>query len=99
MGDKWPRRRASIKRLQDGRFYFDETMFVQVASHGCNDAAARNEYVARLFAVGDQIQVTLALAQLNVFQPVVLLRQGTQPLRQDAIFKYVQGALTRARQE
>src|SRR5260370_17388384 len=93
MGDEWASRRAPIQRLQDGRFNFDEAMFIQVASHGRDGATAYHEYIARLFAVGDQVQVTLALAYLNVFQPVILLRQGPQPLRQDVVLTHVHGPL------
>ena len=80
MRDKWACGCASIERLQDGRLDFDEAVFVQVTAHGADSAAANHEDVARLVSIGDQVQVALALASLHIFQSVILLRQGTQPL-------------------
>src|SRR2546428_2713670 len=93
MGDKGTSGRATIERLQYRRLHFDETMFIQVAAHSSNGTATRDKDAASLLTIGDQVKVALALANLLIFQPVILLRQGTDTLGEYAVGCDMKGTL------
>src|SRR5579884_110930 len=95
MRDKGASGCAAIEGLQDGRLDLQKTMFIEIATHGADDAAARDKDSAYLFAVGDQVKVPLALAQFSIFQTMILLRQGAQGLGEQAVVEGVQSTLAR----
>src|SRR5947209_5090466 len=76
---EWPCRRPAVEGLHHRRFHFQITSRVQLAAQRGNNLSSRNEDVA-YFRVCDQIQITLPVARLNVFQPVPLLGHGKQSL-------------------
>ena len=79
MRNEGPRGRATVNRLQHRRFYFQETTRLQLAAQRSDDLRSRDENFANL-RVGDQIQVALAVADLDVFQAVPLFGHGKQRL-------------------
>ena len=74
-------RRAAVDRLQDRRLDLDEPLGIEEAPHLGDHARARHEQLARLL-VGHQVELALAVARLDVGQPVVLLGRRPQRLRQ-----------------
>src|SRR5258706_13754737 len=85
---------STIERLQDRRFYLDKTMFIQVTTHGCDEATANDEDLPGLLAASNQIKVTLALAQFHILKPMILFWQRAQPLTQEAKLAHMQSAFT-----
>ena len=96
VGLEGPRHSSAGNGLHHRRFHFDKIMFIQVTPHGGNCAAAHDEDLLNLIAVGNEIEIALALADLPVFQPVILLRQRSQSLGYQAILSDVQRTFTRA---
>ena len=72
---------AAVERLQDRRLDLDEARLVEVAAHAGDDRRARDEQLARLLG-GDQVQLAVAEARLDVLQAVVLLGRRAQRLGQ-----------------
>jgi hypothetical protein len=68
------RRYRSIS-LHHGRFYFHEGALFELPAQGSDDARTRYENFLR-FRIGDQIQVTLAVADLDIFESVPLFGQA-----------------------
>jgi hypothetical protein len=75
------RQRAAVDRLQHRRLDLEEAVAVEVAAHGGDDPRAVDEHLAAL-GVGDQVQLALAVARLDVGQAVVLVGGRAQRLRQ-----------------
>src|SRR5712691_5841831 len=94
---KWASGGTAVQWLQDGRLDLQKAKIIQVTAHGGNGATACDKDVPGFLAVGKQVKVTLALANLFIFQPMILLRERTQPLGKDTIHQDVQGALPSAR--
>src|SRR5258706_1112615 len=85
---------STIERLQDRRSYLDEAMFIQVTTHGRDEAAANDENPPGLLAVSNQIKVTLALAQFHILKPMILFWQRAQSLTQQAKLAHMQSSVT-----
>ena len=81
VGRERPRQRAAVDRLQHRRLDLDEALVVEEAADRRDDARARDEQLARLL-VGDQVELALAVAGLDVLEAVVLLRRRAQRLGQ-----------------
>ena len=64
-GEERTSRRAAVDRLQNGGFHLQEAVVVQVSPQTAEDASAGNENLAHL-GVGDQVQVSLAIASFHV---------------------------------
>src|SRR5712692_10315155 len=92
--DKWASGSATIQWLQHGCLDLQEAQFIQVTPHGGNGTTARDEDVPGLIPIGNQVKVPLALANLSVFQPMILLRERTQSLGENTIRQHMQGALS-----
>jgi hypothetical protein len=61
VGGERPRRRAAVKRLQDGRLDFQEAVVVHEAAQGADQSRSRAEDVAHL-RIDGQVGVALAVA-------------------------------------
>ncbi|MNJ79834.1 hypothetical protein D3C77_779860 [compost metagenome] len=72
--DEWTRSRSSSNRVQRRRLNFQITVGVQIAAHGLNDFGTSNKGLLHI-GVNDKIDITLTVAQLNVFQPMIFVRQ------------------------
>src|SRR5437660_9857565 len=48
-------RSSAIKWLEHGSLYFDEVVFIQIAAHRRNNAAARDEDRARVISIGQEV--------------------------------------------
>ena len=79
MRDKWLGDRSAGNLLHHGSLDLDEVMRVEEPPHGLHQFAALQKYLAHLW-IHDQIDITLAVAELNVSQAVPLFRQGQQIL-------------------
>ena len=64
-----PRRSAAVARLQHRRLDLDEALAVEVGPDRRHDARAQHERLARLL-VDEQVEVALAIAQLDVGEAV-----------------------------
>ena len=73
VGDKRPRGRASGDGMHHWCFDFYVTTSVEKPAHFLNDARARHKHLTRFF-IGDQVQIPLAVPQLDVRQTVPFLR-------------------------
>ena len=83
VGDEGPGQGAAVKRLQDRGLDLDEAALVEPAAHLADRAGAEGEDAAALL-VGDQVQLTLAVAGLDVLETVELVRRGAQALGEQA---------------
>ena len=81
VGRERPAHPAAVDRLQDRRLDLDEARGVQEPPDLRDDARARDEQLARLL-VRHQVELALAVAGLDVGQPVVLLGRRQQRLRE-----------------
>ncbi len=61
--------RSAVARLQHRRLDLDEALAVEVGAHGGDDARPQDEGGSRLL-VDEQVQVALAVAELDVREPV-----------------------------
>src|SRR2546430_13958942 len=82
VGDKRPRGRASGDGMHHWRFDFDATARVEKPTHFLDDARARYEDLTRLF-IGDQVEISLSVAQLNIRKAMPFLRQRQQGFRKE----------------
>ena len=82
MRDERPRQRAAGDRLHHRRLDFEEATRVEEAANGRQRARPDVEHAARV-RVDDQIEVPLAIARLDVLQPVPLLGQRQEALGQE----------------
>ena len=73
---------AAVQRLQHRRLHLDEAARVEEAADGGDDLRALEEHLARV-VVGGQVEVPLAVARLDVGEPVVLLGQRAQRLAEE----------------
>src|ERR1700761_3591517 len=71
---KRTRRRAAGDRLHHRRFYFEIVAIVEELANGLEDLGALDEDFASV-EVGEEIDVALAVAELDVGEAVVLLGQ------------------------
>src|SRR5712691_2423736 len=83
MGQERPRCGAAVERLHHGRLYFDETALLQLPPKRRDDPRPRDKHLL-IFRVGDQVQVPLAVANLNVLEAVEFLRHRQQNLREES---------------
>ena len=83
MRDERPGQRAAGDRLHHRRLDLEEAARVQEPADAGDHARARLEHPPRL-RIDDEIEVALAVARLDVGQPVPFLRQRQQALRQKA---------------
>ncbi len=72
---------ATRHRLQHRPLELDEPVGVQHLPHGLEDRGARQEVAARGL-VADQMEIAAALLQVRILQPVPLLRERPQALRE-----------------
>ena len=82
MRDERPRQRAAGDRLHHRRLDFEVAARVQERADRGEHAAAHLEHPPRL-GIDDQIEIALAVADLDVLQPVPLLRQRHEALGQE----------------
>src|SRR3954447_13021803 len=83
MGGEWPGEGAAVERLQDRRLDLDEAAFVEPAAHLADGAGALGEEIAALL-VGDQVELTLAVARLDILEAVELVGRRSQALCQQS---------------
>ena len=93
MGGEGPRRGAAGDRLHHRRFDFEEIVLDHEVADGADDAAALLEDFAHL-GIDDQIEITLAVAGLDVGETVPLLGQRQERLGEEAQGGGPQGELT-----
>jgi hypothetical protein len=80
--DEGPRQCAAGNRLHHRRLDFEETARRQHVADGRDGAAAQFEHAAHV-GVDDEIEVTLAIARLDVLKAMPLLRQRQETLREE----------------
>ncbi len=81
MRDEGTRERAAVERLQDRRLDLQESALVEEAPDRADQVGAPEEQLARLL-VGDQVELAVPVALLDVGEPVVLVGRRAQGLRQ-----------------
>ena len=79
--DERTRERAAVARLQHRRLDLDEALAVEVGADGGDDARPEHEVGARLL-VDEQVEVALAVAELDVREPVEGVRQRLRVARE-----------------
>src|SRR4029078_8831073 len=77
-----PSRRTAVERLQDRRFDLDEIFVVQELAERRNKSGAKPERLAHV-GIGDQIRITLPVADLTVAQALALFRRRVERLGQE----------------
>ena len=92
MRDERPRRGAAGQRLHHRRLDLDEVARREEGADALDDARAHDEHLAHL-RIGDQIEVALPVARLDVGQSVPLLRQRTQGFPEQADLLHLDGQL------
>src|SRR5258708_449070 len=68
-------------RLHHGGLDLQESSLIQILPDLANDPAPREENLARP-RICDQVQVTLAVAELDITDPMPFVRERTQRFRQ-----------------
>ena len=96
MGDERAGERAAVARLEDRRLHLDEPPLVERAADRRHDLRARDERLARLL-VHQQVEVPLAVAELDVRQPVERVRQRLRVAREELDALREHGRLAAAR--
>ncbi len=81
VGGEGSRQGAAVERLQDRRLDLDEAALVEPAAHLADRAGAQGEEAAALL-VGDQVELALAVAGLDVLEAVELVGRRAQALGQ-----------------
>src|SRR3954451_11481805 len=89
---------AAVDRLEHRRLDLHDPARVEEGADRGDDLRARDEELARLL-VGDQVELAVAEAGLDVRQPVVLLGRGTQRLGQQRVVVEPQRQLAAAAAE
>ncbi len=84
VGDEGAGGGAAGRGLEDGRLDLQEAALVQEAADGGDDAAAQAEEVSHL-GVGDEVEVALAVADLDVLQAVPLLGRRAEGLGENGV--------------
>ena len=82
LGDERRGRRAAGNRLHHRRFHFHITAVVEKAPDFADNRAALQEHVLHA-GIGNQIEVTLTVADFRVFQPVPFAGRRAQCLGQN----------------
>src|ERR1035437_466339 len=77
MRDKGARGGASVQGLHHGRFDFNKAVLFELAAQRRNNFGASLENLLR-FGIRDQIEIALAVAQLDVFETVEFFGQREQ---------------------
>jgi hypothetical protein len=90
------RERAAVDRLEHRRLDLDEAALVEPPAHRGDHLGAHDEQLARLL-VGDEVELAVAVAQLDVLEPVALLGRRAQRLREHAEVLEAQRQLAAAR--
>ncbi len=98
VGDERPRQGAAVDRLQDRRLDLDEAVAVEQAPDLRDHLGPGDEGLAHV-GVGDQVELAMAVARLDVGEPVVLVRQRPQALGERLPGVDAQGELAAAAHE
>ena len=99
VGDERPRQRAAVERLQHRRLDLEEAALVEEArGPRATSRRAQDEQLARLL-VGEQVELAVAVARLDVGEAVVLVGRRAQRLRQQRPAVDAQRQLAAARAE
>jgi hypothetical protein len=98
VGHERPRQRPAVERLQNRRLDLEEAALVEPVPDRPHDLRAQDEQLAGL-VVGDQVELAVAVARLDVLEPVVLLRDVAQRLGEQLPAGHEQAELTAARLE
>ncbi len=93
VGGERPRQGTAVEGLQHRRLHLDEAGGVEVAAYGGDDARAVHEQAARVLA-GDQVELAVAVARLDVAQAVVLVGRRAQGLAEQLEVLHAQRDLT-----
>src|SRR6185369_10811202 len=78
-----PRQCAAVERLQDRCLDLGEATVVEPAAHLADRPRAGAEDAAGVL-VGEEVELAPTVARLGVLEPVVLVRERAQALRQQA---------------
>jgi len=93
---QWPRVPAARNLLQDRSVDVQEVALIEEAADRCDDLGPRSEHLTNR-RVGDEVDVALPVPDLDVLQPMPLLRQRAERLRQELERLDVQRHLPAAR--
>ena len=85
-------------RVEHRSFHFEEAVLQHVGANCRNRLGANEEAVARFF-VHDEVDVALAVAELGVNEPLVLVGQRTNVLRHETDFARADREFARLRAE
>jgi hypothetical protein len=78
---EWPGHRSAVQRLQDRRLDLDETRAVEIGADRAHYPRAGDEHPPRLL-VGDQVELAVAEACLDIVEAVELVGRWAQALGQ-----------------
>ena len=81
VGGERPRQRAAVERLEHRRLDLEEAALVEEAADRRDQPAAQDEQLAGLL-VGEQVELAVPVARLDVGEPVVLVGRRPQRLRE-----------------
>src|SRR6266545_4120375 len=81
-GGERPRHGPPGHRLEDGRLDLHEAVLVEVRAHGLQRRRPSVDDAAR-FEIGGQLEVPVSLLEARILQPVPLLGERPEGLRQD----------------
>ncbi len=95
MGDERTRQRAAGNPLEHGRLDLEEAARIEEAAQGAHHFRAHDEYLLNLF-VGDEVEVALTIADLDIPQAVPLLGQGAEGLGEEGEVGHFHRHLARA---
>ena len=95
---EWPRRRTAVERLKHRSLDFEVSVGVEILPKGSHQLGANLENAPH-FEVGDQVGISLSVAQLDILQPVVLVGRGIERLGQHGHRAAAHGDLARLRAE
>ena len=96
VGDEGLCSRAAVDRLQDRRLDLEEAGVVQIGAQRAHDRGPRAEQVARLF-VGQQVDVSPAIADLRVAHAVPFVRHRLERFGQEVDLVHGDAQLAAAR--
>src|SRR3954447_388547 len=89
------RERSAVEALKDGGLDLQEAAAVEPVANRRDDLRAHDEQLARLL-VRDQVQLAVAIARLDVLEPVELVRRRAQRLCQQLPAGHAQRQLAAA---
>jgi hypothetical protein len=89
MSDKGARQRSAGMRLKDRSLYLHKPSVIKKISYGSDGLAAQSKNASTLF-VGNQVEISLAIAFFYISQPVPFLGQRAKGFTEHGEIGYLQ---------